>query len=92
MRLYELVLVLRTSLSEADRKKLVDQVKKALGDIKVTKEEEWGQKPLAYAIKKEMAGNYHLLHLEGEKGVPSEFETQLLRNDNILRHLLVRTK
>ena len=55
MRLYELVLVLRTSLSEADRKKLVDQVKKALGDIKVTKEEEWGQKPLAYAIKKEIA-------------------------------------
>lgn len=92
MRLYELVLVLRTSLSEADRKKLLTQVKKFLGDIKVAKEEEWGQKPLAYPIKKEAAGVYHLLQLEGETGVPTGFETSLIRNDNVLRHLLVRTK
>lgn len=92
MRFYELVLVLRPSLSEADRKKLLQSVKDSLGDIKVTKEEEWGQKPLAYSIKKEVAGFYELFHLEGEQGVPDGFETSLLRNDDILRHLLVRTK
>lgn len=92
MRLYELVLVLRTSLSDANRKKLLKEIKEDLGDIKVTKDDEWGQKPLAYSIKKELAGVYHVLHLEGEKGVPEGFETSLLRNDNILRHLLVRTK
>lgn len=92
MRVYELVLVLRTSLSEADRKKLLKEVKDHLGDVKVTKEEEWGQKPLAYSIKKEAAGVYYVLHLEGDSGVPEGFETSLLRNDDILRHLLVRTK
>lgn len=92
MRFYELVLVMRTSLSDADQKKLIKEIKDSLGDIKVAKEEEWGQKPLAYSIKKEVAGVYHVLHLEGESGVPEGFETSLLRNDTILRHLLVRTK
>lgn len=92
MRLYELVLVLRPSLSDADQKKLLSTVKESLGDVKVAKEEAWGQKPLAYSIKHELAGVYHLLQLEGETGVPAGFELSLLRNDKILRHLLVRTK
>ena len=96
MRLYELVLVLKASTSEADRKKLLTGIKKSLGDIKVAKEEEWGQKPLSYPIKKEAAGIYHMLQLEGDpstgSGLPAGFETGLIRNDNVLRHLLVRMK
>lgn len=92
MRIYELVLVLKSSLSEADRKKLLDTVKGWLKDVKVTKEEEWGQKPLAYKIKKELAGYYTLLHLESEIGVSPDFEKRLLANDNVLRFLLLRKK
>lgn len=92
MRLYDLVLVLKTSLSDADRKKFLDQVKGWLGDMKVTKEEDWGQKPLAYSIKREVAGVYHKIELESENAVPKDFETRLLRNENVLRHLLIRTK
>lgn len=91
MRLYDLVLVLKTSLSEADRTKLLKTVKDWLGDVKVAKEDEWGQKPLAYPIKHEVAGYYLALSLEGEN-LPSDFETRLLRNENVLRHLLLRTK
>ncbi len=92
MRLYELVLVFRPSLSEADRKKLVTTVTDLLKDMKVVKEEDWGQKPLAYMIKKEVAGVYHMMQLESEAAVPADFETRLLRNDSILRHLLLRVK
>ena len=92
MRLYELVLVLKTSLSEADRKKAIESIKDLIKDLKVTTEEDWGQKPLSYKIKKEMAGVYHMMRLEGENAVPSDFESRLLRNDNVLRHLLVRVK
>lgn len=92
MRLYELVVVLRPSLSEADRKKSFDQIKGWLGDVKVAKEEDWGQKPLAYKIKKEIAGVYHKMELETEGVIPTDFETRLLRSDNVLRHLLLRTK
>lgn len=92
MRLYELVLVLRPSLKEADRKKLLESVKGLLKDVKFTKEDEWGQKPLAYPIKKEIAGYYTQWKFESEAGVPTDFETKLIRNDDIVRHLLLRTK
>lgn len=92
MRLYDLVLVFKTSLSDADRKKTLATVKEWLGDIKIDKEEEWGQKPLAYKIKKELAGFYHVLHLTGENAIPSDFETRLVRSDSVIRHLLIRTK
>lgn len=93
MRFYELVLVLKTSLSEADRKKLLATVTEWLGDkTKIAKEEEWGQKPLAYSIKKELAGFYHKVNLESEAGIAQDFEKKLLQNASILRHILIRTK
>lgn len=92
MRLYELVLVLKSSLSEGDRKKLLDTVKEWLKDVKITKEEDWGQKPLAYKIKKELAGFYHLMHLESENGIGMDFEKKMHANDNVLRFLLLRKK
>ena len=92
MRKYELVLVLRPSIKEADRKKLLETVKSFLKDVTFKKEEEWGQKPLAYPIKKEVAGFYILWQFESEAGVPTDFEQRLIRNDDIIRHLLLRTK
>jgi ribosomal protein S6 len=92
MRLYELVLVMKTSLSEPQRKKIVAEVKDMLKTVKVTKEEGWGQKPLAYKIKHEFAGYYHQLFLESETGIEKGFENKLVANEDILRHLLVRTK
>lgn len=91
MRLYELVLVLRPSLKDADRKKFLGTVKEWLKDVKIKKEDDWGQKPLAYTIKKEAAGYYYQLMLEGEN-IAKDFEQRLLRSDNVLRHLLLRTK
>lgn len=92
MRLYELVVVLKTSLSDVERKKVVSKIKDLIKDVKIVKEEEMGQKPLAYKIKKELAGFYHLLHFELEKGIPADFETRLINNESVLRHLLVRRK
>ncbi|HWY78982.1 MAG TPA: 30S ribosomal protein S6 [Candidatus Sulfotelmatobacter sp.] len=91
MRTYELVLVVKPSVKEADRKKLLEQVKGWLGEVKVVKEEEWGQKALAYPIKKEDAGYYFQWYLEGET-FPADFETRLIQNNDILRHLLLRMK
>jgi ribosomal protein S6 len=92
MRKYELVMVVRPSLKEADQKKLLETVKGWIKDVKFTKEDAWGQKPLAYPIKKEIAGNYYQWLFESEAGVPTDFEQRILRNDDIIRHLLLRTK
>lgn len=92
MRLYDLVLVTRPSLTDAQKKKLLSDVKDFLKGVKVTKEDEWGQKPLAYKIKREVAGVYHVLKLEAENSIPSGIEKRLVNDDNVLRHLLIRTK
>jgi ribosomal protein S6 len=91
MRSYELILVVKTSLTDTLRKKLVTSVRNLLKDLKITKENEVGQKTLAYKIKKETNGFYFDFTLEGET-VPADFEKKLLENDDILRHLLLRTK
>jgi len=92
MRLYEFAVVLKSSLNDTQRKKVVDSLKTMLKGLKVTKEEDLGQKNLSYKIKGETTGRYLLLKLEGENGIPTDFEKKLMSNDDILRHLLLRTK
>lgn len=91
MRKYELVLVTKASISETLRKKVVASVKSLLKDLKIAKEKEVGQKALAYGIGKEKEGFYFDFALEGES-IPSGFEKRLLENENIIRHLILRTK
>jgi len=91
MRSYELILVIKTSLTDVLRKKLITGVKELLKDLKIVKENEIGQKTLAYKIKRETSGFYLDFVLEGET-IPNNFEKKLLENDNILRHLVLRTK
>lgn len=92
MRLYDLIIVMKPTLSEAQRKKFLDSVKDFLKGVKVASEEDWGQKPLAYKIKHELAGVYHLFKLETESSITPGVEKRLLNDDNVLRHLLIRTK
>lgn len=91
MRAYELVLVLKTSLSETQQKKIIDSIKSLLKPVKIIKEDLLGQKPLSYPIKKEIAGVYIDWSFEMES-IPSDFEKKLFANENVLRHLLIRRK
>lgn len=91
MRLYELVLIFNSSLSADQRKKLLGTIKEWLRDVKIVKENEWGQKALSYPIKKERIGFYEMLELEAAT-IPGDFEKRLLNTDGVLRHLLVRKK
>lgn len=85
------MVVLKSSLKEADRKKIVDTIKTELKDAKEIAVNEWGQKPLAYNIKKEFSGFYIQFKFDIEN-IPAGFEQKLFTNEEILRHLLLRTK
>lgn len=93
MRSYDLVLVLGTSLAEAERKKILENIENWLGKAEI-KSQELGRKTLAYPLKKEREGLFVLLKINYQNGttVPVGLEKKLLMNDNILRHLLVRGK
>lgn len=88
---YNLTLVLRSTLKEADRKKLLDTIKAGFGKAKLT-EKEWGQKPLSYPIEKEVSGYFVSVNAEPEVVVAADFEKKLYNNNDVLRHLLLRNK
>lgn len=88
MRSYELVLVLRASLKEGDRKKIIDNLKDLVG--KSVSEKEMGQLPLSYPIKKEVSGYFVSINFEAEN-LPDGMEKNIFTNDGVLRHLLLKT-
>lgn len=92
MKNYQLVVVLKTSLDQANRKKLLETIKTWLKGAKFTKEEEWGEKVLSYVIKRENSGFYINYLFEIKEEFAKDAEKKLIANDNVLRHLLLRTK
>lgn len=88
MRKYKLVLISKSTLKDADRKKLLDNVEASLGKIKA-KVTELGQKPLAYPIKHEVSGNFAKIEFEADT-IPADVEKRISANEDILRHLLIR--
>ncbi len=92
MRNYQLVLVLRNSLNEASRKKILDTVKSWIKGAKFEKEEEWGEKPLSYAIKGQDSAFFVNYLFETKDNIEKDFEKRLLAQDEVVRHLLLRGK
>jgi small subunit ribosomal protein S6 len=90
MRSYDVVLVFQGTVSGTQREKLLESVRKWLGEGTVVKSNDWGKKALAYPIKGETEGNYVFLEVESERGVPADFEKRLLMEEGVLRHLVLR--
>jgi small subunit ribosomal protein S6 len=92
MNNYELMVIFTPVLSDeefkAEQKKYATLVKNSSGSV--VSENAWGLKSLAYAIRKKTTGLYWVI----EYTAPSEFneklKTQLLRDDNVLRHLATK--
>jgi small subunit ribosomal protein S6 len=90
MRNYQLVLVLNSTLSEAARKKLLTTIKEWVSHAKFTKEDAWGEKPLAYTIKRQNSGFFVNWVFEAKDDSLVDLERKLMANDDVLRHLLLR--
>lgn len=89
MKLYKLALLLRSDLKKEAKTKLVEDIKKLVGELKDTKENEIGEKKLAYTIKKEKKGDYLVLEFSADT-IKSDADKKLSDKSEILRHLLVR--
>lgn len=92
MNSYYLTLVLKAELEEKERKALLDSmVKKMLGeDGKVTKEDLWGNKDLAYPIKRQTKGYVAHFEITTDPKNAKTIDKELRVEENILRYLLVR--
>ena len=89
---YELALILKPDLSEENFNTEMDNVKNMLeksGAI-TEKIDCWGNKKLAYPIKKFSEGNYNFIIFSCEPNVPISLESKLRINENIIRFLIVK--
>ena len=91
MQKYECVFILRADLPEAEMGRRVERVGAIIGehDGKITLEDHWGVRKLAYEIEKQFKGDYMLLRFESQGTVVSEIDRYLRLDDKVLRHLVV---
>lgn len=92
MNNYLLTLVLKPELSEKERVSVLDDMKKkATGaDGKITKEDLWGVRELAYPIKKQTKGFYAHFEVETDPKVAKSLDNSLKVEEDIIRYLFVR--
>ena len=89
MNNYELMVILTPVLSEeeyrASQKKYIDFVTDNKGEVLNTNP--WGLKSLAYPINKKTTGLYWVLEYTAPSDFNEKLKIQLLRDDNVMRHL-----
>ena len=84
-------MVTRAESSEADRGKLLDDIKKMIEAEKgkIVGTEAWGKRNLAYDIKKNPQGHYSAITFEGSPNTPQILSSKLKLMDELLRYLIV---
>ena len=92
MNKYEIMFILKADVSEEDEKNTVKAFEKVLTDMgaKIINSKDLGQKKLAYEIKKQVRGYYHLLNVECDSKAVKEFDRKALIDEKILRHLIIK--
>lgn len=93
MRKYEIMFIVRPTLSEDEIKKVAKNFETVLtsNDATVTNFKDMGQKELAYEIKNFKNGYYFLVNLESnsDKAI-KEFDRLALISNDIVRHLITK--
>ena len=92
MNSYETVFILTPVLSDDQAKEAVQKFESEIANFggKLKHSEKWGLKKLAYPIQKKSTGFYFLLDFKLEGTLLAKFETELKRDERIMRFLTVK--
>jgi small subunit ribosomal protein S6 len=92
MRTYEVLFILSPQVPEEEVSALITEFKRVADGTgaKLTHEEAWGRRRLAYPIQKFTEGNYHLFAFDSNSSL-SELDRRMRNTESILRHMIVRT-
>lgn len=93
MNNYEIMFIVRPTLSEEEIKKVIDNFGKVLTDngATITEQKDMGQRELAYEIKKFKSGYYYVYEVEAtdDKAI-KEFDRLALISNDVVRHLITK--
>ena len=92
MNQYETVFILTPVLSDDQMKEAVKKYEDYLSGngAEIIHEECWGMKKLAYPIQKKSTGFYQLIEYKAEGNVIANVETELKRDERVMRLLTVK--
>lgn len=95
MRKYEIMFIVRPTVSEDELKNVVRNFSDILTNngAKITDTKEMGQRELAYEIKKFKSGYYYVINVDAndDKAI-KEFDRLALINNDIVRHLITKVE
>lgn len=86
--MYQLTVLMKNDLEDKARQELLDGVKKNFG--KLTKEDLWGSRSLAYPIKHQDKAFYVHYEFEAEPKTIPALDKNLKLNEDIIRFLLLK--
>ena len=92
MRNYEIMFILSTQLTDEEKQagvKLVEDTLTKAGAVEI-KTEVWGERKLAYPIKKKENGYYVLTLFQMDGTGLTEVETKLNITESILKYMIVK--
>ena len=92
MRNYEIMFILSTQLTDEEKQAGVEFVEKTLTATGATevKTEIWGDRKLAYPIKKKENGYYVLTTFQADGTRFTEIEAKLNINESLLKYMIVK--
>ncbi len=90
--LYDLMLVLSTTVEEEQRAKIVSDVEAeiASGGGVLERNDDWRTRTLAYEIRHQKEGEYHLLQFTGPPTLLDSLSHSLRINDSVLRFRIIK--
>lgn len=91
MSFYEHVLIARQDITQGQAEAIAEQAKTCIEEKggKVTKQEYWGLKNLAYRMKKNRKGHMILLNIDAPSDAITELERRLRIHEDVLRYLTI---
>lgn len=92
MKRYEVVVIVKSDLTEEDIVALIDRCQAIITDRKgvIAKVDKWGKRRLAYEINKQKDGFYFLIDFAGDGPIVAELERNFKIDDRILKFMTVK--
>ena len=92
MKRYEVIVIVKSDLTEEDILALIDRCQAIITDRKgvIAKVDKWGKRRLAYEINKQKDGFYFLIDCAGDGPIVAELERNFKIDDRILKFMTVK--
>jgi small subunit ribosomal protein S6 len=92
--LYDLTLMLATEASDEQRAKILSDVESAISSSggSIERNDDWGQRPLAYQIRHQPEADYHLLQFKAPGAMIEDFSHTLRITDGVLRVRVIKVR